>query len=248
MTGKRQWSAMGSTANIAGRALALNLSGEETEYKGCLGTGVVKLMDGLNGARTGLTEAQAKAEGFHTVTVLCISDDKAHYYPGSSIFITKLIADGDSHRLLGMQVIGGGAVDKMADIAVTGISMGCKAEDFITMDFAYAPPFYGDSSLCRCCSILANKMSGRIESFTPVEYAAGAANGYRLIDAHPRPHYRARNGLTWPRQRRRWKNTEKTISYCSYVQGGKGGIWRRTSCVPLGLPIPACWKGVLLLM
>ncbi|GFH89481.1 putative NADH oxidase [Lachnospiraceae bacterium] len=188
MTGKRQWSAMGSTANIAGRALALNLSGEETEYKGCLGTGVVKLMDGLNGARTGLTEAQAKAEGFHTVTVLCISDDKAHYYPGSSIFITKLIADRDSHRLLGMQVIGGGAVDKMADIAVTGISMGCKAEDFITMDFAYAPPFStAIHPFAAACSILANKMSGRIESFTPVEYAAGAANGYRLIDAHPAP-------------------------------------------------------------
>ncbi|MDE7013423.1 MAG: FAD-dependent oxidoreductase [Kineothrix sp.] len=188
ITGKRQWSAMGSTANIAGRALALNLSGEEMEYKGCLGTGVVKLMDGLNGARTGLTEAQAKAEGLHTVSVLCVSDDKAHYYPDSSNFITKLIADGDSHRLLGMQVIGSGAVDKMADIAVAGITMGCRAEDFITMDFAYAPPFStAIHPFAAACGILVNKLSGRLESFTPVEYATGAANGYRLIDAHPAP-------------------------------------------------------------
>ena len=188
ITGKRQWSAMGSTANIAGRALALNLSGEEMEYKGCLGTGVVKLMDGLNGARTGLTEAQAKAEGLHTVSVLCVSDDKAHYYPDSSNFITKLIADGDSHRLLGMQVIGSGAVDKMADIAVAGITMGCRAEDFITMDFAYAPPFStAIHPFAAACGILVNKLSGRLESFTPVEYVAGAANGYRLIDAHPAP-------------------------------------------------------------
>lgn len=188
ITGKRQWSAMGSTANIAGRALALNLSGEEMEYKGCLGTGVVKLMAGLNGARTGLTEAQAKAEGLHTVSVLCVSDDKAHYYPDSSNFITKLIADGDSHRLLGMQVIGSGAVDKMADIAVAGITMGCRAEDFITMDFAYAPPFStAIHPFAAACGILVNKLSGRLESFTPVEYAAGAANGYRLIDAHPAP-------------------------------------------------------------
>ena len=42
ITGKRQWSAMGSTANIAGRVLALNLGGEKNEYKGCLGTGVEK--------------------------------------------------------------------------------------------------------------------------------------------------------------------------------------------------------------
>ena len=37
--------------------------------------------------------------------------------------MTKLVADADSHRLLGMQVIGGGAVDKMADNAVAGISL-----------------------------------------------------------------------------------------------------------------------------
>ncbi len=186
ITGKRQWSAMGSTANIAGRVLALNLGGEKNEYKGCLGTGVVKLAEGLNAARTGLTEEQAKAEGRSVVSVVCVSDDKAHYYPDSGIFITKLIADKESHKLLGMQVIGGGAVDKMADIAVTGISLGCKVEDFTTMDFAYAPPFStAIHPFAAACNILVNKISGRLESMTPAEYAAGAAKDYRLIDAHP---------------------------------------------------------------
>ena len=107
---------------------------------------------------------------------------------GSGIFITKLIADGDTHKLLGMQVIGGGAVDKMTDIAVAGISMGCKVEDFITMDFAYAPPFStAIHPFAAACGILLNKMSGRLDSFTPAEYAAGAGNGYRLGDAHPAP-------------------------------------------------------------
>ena len=175
-TGNRQWSAMGSTANIAGRALALNFSGEETKYQGCLGTGVVRLSDGLNAARTGLTEEQAKAAGYSVASVLCITDDKAHYYPDSDIFITKLVAEADTHRLLGMQVIGGGAVDKMADIAVTGISLGCKADDFITMDFAYAPPFStAIHPFAAACGILVNKLSGRFDSFTPAEYAAGAA-------------------------------------------------------------------------
>ena len=186
ITGKPQWSAMGSTANIAGRALALNLAGEETSYQGCLGTGVVKLADNLNAARTGLTEEQAKAAGYQVVSVLCVTDDKAHYYPDAGMFITKLIADADSHRLLGMQVIGGGAVDKMADIAVVGLSMGSRAEDFITMDFAYAPPFStAIHPFAAACGILVNKMSGRLASFTPAEYASGAAEEYRLIDAHP---------------------------------------------------------------
>ena len=56
-------------------------------------------------------------------------------------FVTKLIADRESHKLLGIQVLGGGSVDKMVDIAVAGISMGARVEDFDTMDFAYAPPF-----------------------------------------------------------------------------------------------------------
>ena len=50
-------------------------------------------------------------------TAVCISDDKAHYYPGSSVFVTKLIADKATGRLLGMQLLGSGAVDKMTDIA-----------------------------------------------------------------------------------------------------------------------------------
>lgn len=186
ITGRQQWSAMGSTANIAGRALALSLSGNEMPYPGCLGTGVVKLSADMNAARTGLTEEQAKAAGFQVVSALCITDDKAHYYPDSDMFITKLIADGDSHKLLGMQVIGAGAVDKMADIAVTGISFGAKVEDFLTMDFAYAPPFStAIHPFAAACGVLVNKMTGRLESFTPAEYAAGAASGYRLIDAHP---------------------------------------------------------------
>lgn len=188
ITGKKQWSAMGSTANIAGRALALNLSGEETHYKGVLGTGVVKLSHTLCAAKTGLTEAAAKESGYDVVCVTCVNDDKAHYYPDSSFFITKLIADKTTRKLLGAQIIGSGSVDKMADIAVVGISMGIKADDYITMDFAYAPPFStAIHPFAAACSILANKMDERLVTFTPSEYAEGAAKGYTLIDCHPAP-------------------------------------------------------------
>ena len=186
VTGKPQWSAMGSTANITGRCLARNLTGTDTPYRGCLGTGVVRLADDLNAGRTGLTEAQAKDAGFDPVTALCVTDDKAHYYPGSSTFVTKLIADRESHRLLGIQVLGAGAVDKMVDIAVTGIAMNAKVEDFDTLDFAYAPPFStAIHPFVQACYILENKLAGALESFTPAEYAAGAAKGYKVIDVQP---------------------------------------------------------------
>ena len=188
LTGKGQWSAMGSTANITGRLLAKNLTGEAAPYGGCLGTGVVRLADGLNAGRTGLTEEQAKAAGFDAVTVTCVTDDKAHYYPGAASFVTKLIADRESHKLLGIQVLGGGSVDKMVDIAVAGISMGARVEDFDTMDFAYAPPFStAIHPFVQACYILENKLEGRYESMTPAEYLAGKAKGYKIIDVSPAP-------------------------------------------------------------
>ncbi len=188
LIGGGQWSAMGSTANITGRLLAKTLTGAESPYSGCLGTGVVKLTEDLNAGRTGLTEAQAKDAGFDVITATCVTDDKAHYYPGAATFLTKLIADRTSHRLLGIQVLGAGAVDKMVDIAVTGISLGAKIEDFDAMDFAYAPPFStAIHPFTQACYILENKLCGAYESMTPAEYAATKGKGYRVIDASPAP-------------------------------------------------------------
>lgn len=188
MTGKGQWSAMGSTANITGRCLAKTLTGASSAYGGCLGTGVVKLTRDLNAGRTGLTEEQARAAGYDVITATCVTDDKAHYYPDAASFITKLIADRTSHKLLGIQVLGAGSVDKMVDIAVTGIAMNAAVEDFDTLDYAYAPPFStAIHPFVQACYILENKMSGAYESFTPAEYAAGAANGYKVIDVSPAP-------------------------------------------------------------
>ncbi|MBD5145873.1 MAG: FAD-dependent oxidoreductase [Ruminococcus sp.] len=188
VTGQRQWSAMGSTANITGRCLAKTLTGTQTSYVGCLGTGVAKLADDLNAGRTGLSEEQAKAAGYDVSTVVCVTDDKAHYYPDSDTFTTKLIADKSTGKLLGMQVLGAGAVDKMTDIAAVGISAGLAISDFDTMDLAYAPPFStAIHPFVQACYILENKISGAFETFTPAEYAAGAAKGYRVMDVQPEP-------------------------------------------------------------
>ena len=186
ITGQGQWSAMGSTANLTARALAKTLTGTPTAYRGCLGTGVVKLPGGLNAGRTGLTEAQAKAAGYDAVSVVCVTDDKAHYFPGADSFVTKLIADRATRRLLGIQVFGAGAVDKMVDIAVTGLVKEAVLDDFDLADFAYAPPFStAIHPFAQACMILENKLSGAFETFTPAEYAAGAAKDYKVLDVQP---------------------------------------------------------------
>lgn len=188
ITGNPQWSAMGSTANLAARAMAKKMYDQGTGYGGCLGTGVVRLLPTLNGGRTGLTQEQAAAAGIDATSVVCVLDDKAHYYPGASSFIVKLTAETQSRRLLGIQVLGAGAVDKMVDIAVTGIYQKMKLDDFDTMDFAYAPPFStAIHPFATACYILENKLDGVIDTMSPQAYASGAAKDYTVIDALPAP-------------------------------------------------------------
>ena len=183
VTGKPAWSPMGSTANIAGRLIAQNMAGASLGYRGVLGTAVCKLPE-MNVGRTGLTEAQAKEEGFDAVSVITVVDDKAHYYPGASTFIIKMIADRASLRLLGVQVIGAGAVDKVVDIAVTGITLKAALPDLADMDLAYAPPFStAIHPFEHTLNVLMNKINGKFDTFTPVEFADGAAEGYKIVDA-----------------------------------------------------------------
>lgn len=187
ITGKPAWSPMGSTANIAGRIIAQNMMGAKISYRGTLGTAVCKL-PGINVGRTGLTEAQAKEEGFDPVSVVTIVDEKAHYYPGAGLLAVKMIADKSTQRLLGIQVVGDGAVDKIVDIAVTGIMLKGTLTQLSDLDFAYAPPFStAIHPFAHTLNVLKNKISGRFETFTPAEYAAGAAEDYRLVDVSIQP-------------------------------------------------------------
>lgn len=187
LTNEPIWSPMGSTANIAGRIAAKNITGSKTAYPGVLGTAVVKLPE-LNVGRTGLTETDAKQAGFDAESVVAVVDDKAHYYPGASFFIVKMIAHKETKKLLGLQVLGKGAVDKMVDIAVTAITMGATLYDIQNMDLAYAPPFStAIHPFTHTVNILLNKIEGRFETITPAAYLKGQAKDYKVIDTSASP-------------------------------------------------------------
>lgn len=183
ITGKDVWAPMGSTANMEGRIVARNINGEKVAYKGVVGTAVAKL-PGLNVGRTGLTEKAAKEAGFNPISVVTVADDKAHYYAGASNFFIKLIADKDTLKVLGLQVMGSGAVDKVVDVVVTAISMGATLHDLEDLDLAYAPPFStAIHPLVHTVNVMFNKLKGAYETITPEEYMNGAAEGYTVLDA-----------------------------------------------------------------
>ena len=187
ITKEPQWSPMGSSANIEGRLTAKNILGKNKSYGGVLGTAVCKLPN-LNTGRTGLTEVAAKKAGYNPISVISVVDDKAHYYPGAGNFIVKMIADRDTKKLLGLQVLGKGEVDKMVDIAVTAISLNASIDDLENLDFAYAPPFStAIHPFAHTLNILQNKINGEFETITPVEFKEGKAEGYKIIDTSISP-------------------------------------------------------------
>ena len=70
-------------------------------------------------------------------------------------------------QLLGVQVLGAGAVDKVVDVAVAAIAMKAALSDLANLDFAYAPPFStAIHPFATCLNVLLNKMSGAMKSLT----------------------------------------------------------------------------------
>lgn len=182
ITNKHAWSPMGSTANISGRILAKNINGEIIKYGGVLGTAVAKLPN-LNIGRTGLTEQEANKLGYDPISVVTVVDDKAHYYPDSSPFLVKMIAEKNNKKLLGLQVLGSGNVDKMIDIGVTAITLGANLETISQMDLAYAPPFStAIHPFSHTVNVLLNKINNEFNTITPNEYALGKTKNYKVLD------------------------------------------------------------------
>jgi NADPH-dependent 2,4-dienoyl-CoA reductase/sulfur reductase-like enzyme len=141
VSGKPVWIPLGDTANQMGRVAGTNAAtGENTlEFPGVLGTGIFKVFD-LGVGKTGLSEEEAEEAGFETVSAAVEAADRASYYPGAEKVFLKLIADGESGRLLGAEAAGSGA-DKLADVCATAIWGKLSYPDLVNLDLAYAPPY-----------------------------------------------------------------------------------------------------------
>lgn len=169
ITGKKVFIPLGSTANKQGRVAGINAAGGEATFAGVIGTSILRVF-AVNAGKTGLTEAEAKAHGFEVETVLSPSHDKAHFFPGAKPIILKLVAERGTGRILGLQAVGEGAVDKRLDAAATAITFGATAEQVAQLDLAYAPPYSAAmDNLIVAADILKNKLAGHARGITPRE-------------------------------------------------------------------------------
>lgn len=140
--GSSMWIPMAPSANKGGRVAGENMAGKNTKFPGILGTAVAKVFD-YTIAQTGLTEKQARQiEDLGEIEATTItSGSRAHYYPGSTPLMVKLVVEKNTKRLLGAQMIGKSDVAKRLDILAVAITANMTVEDIGMLDLTYAPPF-----------------------------------------------------------------------------------------------------------
>ncbi|WP_069807378.1 FAD-dependent oxidoreductase [Vulcanisaeta thermophila] len=141
ITGKRMYIALAPPANKMGQVAGANaVKGRFLKFPGVIGTAITKVFD-LYVARTGLTERQAREEGFKPVSATIRARTTAHYYPGGVQVSIKMVADEPSGRVLGVQIIG---PDKIVagyiDTAAALIGRGATIDDVFFADLSYSPP------------------------------------------------------------------------------------------------------------
>ncbi len=168
LTNKKVYIPLGSTANKHGRVVANNIAGREEQFPGILGSLAVKVFN-LNVARTGMSSRDAQLIGLKPESIVVSGPDFAHVYPGNNPIVIKLVVERTSRKVLGVQVVGPGVVDKRADVIATAISLGATVDQIAQLDLCYAPPYSNAmDALHQTANAMRNKLDGLAESMSAV--------------------------------------------------------------------------------
>ena len=197
VTGALKLTPLAGPANKQGRIAADNICGIPSEYRGTLGSTVIKVFD-LTAACTGLNEKAAKSAGVKYETIVGYWGNHAGYYPGAQNMLVKALFDPDAGRILGAQIVGPAGVDKRIDVFATAIRAGLTGDDLAELELAYAPPYGSAKDPVNMCGfMIQNIRAGLVKQFhwddvaglprdgsvtlldvrNPGEYAAGHIDG-----------------------------------------------------------------------
>jgi NADPH-dependent 2,4-dienoyl-CoA reductase/sulfur reductase-like enzyme len=132
--------ALGTVANKQGRVAGINIGGGYATFPGVVGTAITKVCQ-YEVARTGLTETEARRDGFEHVARTIETTTRAGYLPDARPMWVKLLAERNSGRLLGGQIVGEAGAAKRIDALAVALQARLTVQDLLDADLAYAPPF-----------------------------------------------------------------------------------------------------------
>ncbi|MBI0583606.1 MAG: FAD-dependent oxidoreductase [Methanomassiliicoccus sp.] len=133
-------SQLGATAVRQGRVAGLNAAGGYATFPPVLSAWISQIGDVQVGG-TGLSRGLADYYGVNVVEGRATGLTRARYYPGGKKLMVKLIADRETHRLLGGQIVAGEEVTGRINWLTAAIMKGVTAEEFVSsFENAYCPP------------------------------------------------------------------------------------------------------------
>ena len=165
VSGELMYAPMGSTANKQGRVIGTNIANGNVEtLPGVVGTSIVKMFDWSAG-KVGLGERDCQRLGIEYATCIVPGPDITHFMPGKKIIMTRLLAEKATGKILGVQIVGPGRLDKRIDTMAVAITMGVTADQLSKMDLAYAPPFSSAvDNLLVAGNVMKNTLDGMAHS------------------------------------------------------------------------------------
>ncbi|MEM3815279.1 MAG: FAD-dependent oxidoreductase [Candidatus Bathyarchaeia archaeon] len=130
---------LGTTAVRQARVAGINAAGGYAVFPGVLGAAVTKLFD-LEVGAVGLTEAFAKRVGIETVSMTLSGKTRASYYPGAMPLRIKLIAEKETEKIVGAQIVGGEGVAQRINALSFAILKEMSVKELAKAETCYAPP------------------------------------------------------------------------------------------------------------
>lgn len=182
---------MAGLANRHGRMVADVIAGRDAAARPALGTGVVGVF-GLVAAKVGWSEKALRAAGRPHYQVHVHPSSHAGYYPGAEVLSIKLLADPEMDRILGVQIVGRGGVDKRIDVIATAMHAGLTASELAHLELAYAPQFGSAKDAVNIAGYAAeNTRNGTTPTIQWHEIEQARAAGASLIDVRSRDEHSA---------------------------------------------------------
>lgn len=137
-TGKPIKSQFATTAIRMGKVAGINAAGGDEIFPGVLNT-VVSSAYGMEIAVTGLNAQAAEAAGMGIVSGRVRTLSKPYYFPGAEPIIIKMIVEKSTRRIVGAQIIGDGAAERV-NLLAFAMTHGISIDAISTMEYCYAPP------------------------------------------------------------------------------------------------------------
>jgi NADPH-dependent 2,4-dienoyl-CoA reductase/sulfur reductase-like enzyme/rhodanese-related sulfurtransferase len=138
VTGKPDYFPLGSLSNRMGRIAANSIADEDDYFKGAAGTISIQLFDFIISA-TGLTEQKAKQHGYQVGGVIGCWTDRPDYHPDAKDLFGKLIYEKGSLKLLGIQLVGEGEVNRYVDVVSELLASNKTVYDLLNLEHGYMP-------------------------------------------------------------------------------------------------------------